>query len=242
MLHLPAERLAALADDEPTTTESEHLARCAECTRERESYRCLLALSRGEGSATALPLTRWETLAPALHAEGLVSAGRTGIAIPGRRWRFGSGALRAAAAVLLFAGGTFVGRATVGARGTANAAPGTDVAAVTTAAQTDAAPTPTFESPTEALAALASYERAYQAAAAYLAENDTTARATGTREAYEARLATLDQVAEATQQALRERPYDPVISGYYLTTTAARQATLRQLSTSVQPNVRVGGY
>lgn len=240
MLHLPAERLAALADDEPTTTESEHLARCAECTRERESYRCLLALSKGEGSTTALPLTRWETLAPALHAEGLLTAGRAGAAAPARRWRFG-GALRAAAAVLLFAGGTFVGRASVGG-GSTDAAPGTQVAGAGTSTQTEPAATPTFESPTEALAALASYERAYQAAAAYLAENDTAARAGGTRETYEARLATLDQVAEATQQALRERPYDPVISGYYLTTTAARQATLRQLSTSVQPNVRVGGY
>ena len=239
MLHLPAERLAALADDEPTTTESEHLARCAECARERESYRCLLALSRGEGSTTALPVTRWEDLAPALRAEGLVAAGPGTAATLPRRWRFGSGLLRAAAAVLLFAGGTLVGRgsATSRANGVADTA-GPAAAPLQTA--TDVVPS--FESPAQALAALASYERAYQAAAAYLAENDTAARAAATRETYEARLATLDQVAEATQQALRERPYDPVISGYYLTTTAARQATLRQLSTSVQPNVRVGGY
>ena len=238
MLHLPAERLAALADEEPTTTEGEHLARCAQCTRERESYRCLLALANGEGSMTTLPLTRWETLAPALRAEGLV----TERAIPVRtvrRWGLGSGALRAAAAVLLFAGGAFIGRASATS----------DPAATTGGSSADATPvlpaadtSPAFESPAQALAALASYERAYQAAASYLAENDTATRITGTRETYEARLATLDRVAEATEQALRERPYDPVISGYHLTTNAARQATLRQLSTSVQPNVRVGGY
>ncbi len=236
MLHLPAERLAALADEEPTTTEGEHLAQCAQCARERESYRCLLALANGEGSMTALPLTRWESLVPALRAEGLLTE-HAAATRPARRWGLG-GALRAAAAVLLFAGGTLVGRATASGDPalTASGAPADgQVQQVLDTA-------PSFESPNEALAALASYERAYQAAASYLAENDTAARITGTRETYEARLVTLDRVAEATEQALRERPYDPVISGYYLTTTAARQATLRQLSTSVQPNVRVGGY
>lgn len=236
MLHLPAERLAALADDEPTAAEGEHLAGCPQCARERESYRCLLALAGGEGRTTALPLTRWESLAPALRAEGLLAA--PAAAAAARRWSLGGGALRAAAALLLFAGGTVVGRATAAEE----ASFGATLGGGGSSAQPVIDTVPAFRSPTQALAALASYERAYQAAASYLAENDTAARVAGTRETYEARLATLDRVAEATQQALRERPYDPVISGYYLTTTAARQATLRQLSTSVQPNVRVGGY
>ena len=35
MLHLNAERLAALADDEPTAEEALHISECFECARER---------------------------------------------------------------------------------------------------------------------------------------------------------------------------------------------------------------
>ena len=236
MLHLSAERLAALADDEPTTTEGEHLARCSVCARERAAHRSLVAMAVGDRETAALPLTRWETLLPALRAEGIA---RSAEPTP-RRFAANSGWMRAAAAVLLVATGVAAGRYSAGKP----IVPGAGDTERDTASQVMTSGTdsvPVFQSPTQALAALAQYERAYQAAATYLAANDTAAQPVG-REVYEARLATLDQVAEATRQGLQATPYDPVINRYYLTTLGARQATLRQLSASLPSNVHVGGY
>ena len=85
-----------------------------------------------------------------------------------------------------------------------------------------------FSSVDEALVALRRYEVAYQHAAAYLAEHDSTTRVDDA-DAYRARLVALDRAGRAMSEALREAPYDPVINGYYLTTVAQRQATIRQL-------------
>ena len=235
MLHLSAERLAALADDEPTTTEGEHLARCTVCARERAAHRAVVAMAVSDRETSSLPLTRWDTLLPVLRKEGIAR-----VAEPERR-RFtaNSAFARMAAAVLLVAAGIVGGRYSAGAP----VLPGVNGASNDTVAQSVATADtqPAFQSPTQALAALAQYERAYQAAAMYLAAHDTAAQPVG-REAYEARLATLDQVAEATRLGLQATPYDPVINRYYITTLGARQATLQQLSASLPSNVRVGGY
>src|SRR6476646_7302688 len=247
MLHLSAERLAALADDEATTTEGEHLARCATCARERAAHRSLrsLAVSDRAAGIGAPPLTSWETLLPALRAEGLVAdAAATGAPPNGkgprvlrfeRRWAH-SGLLRAAAAVLLVAVGLVAGRWSAGATPVPGIATGTDTL---TALVGDT--TLVFQSASQALAALTRYEHGYQAAAEFLALHDTASRVEG-REAYQARLATLDQVAAATRQGLEETPYDPVINRYYLSALGARQATLQQLSSSWPPTGQVGGY
>ena len=247
MLHLSAERLAALADDEATTTEGEHLARCAACARERSAHRSLrsLAVSDRAASIGAPPLTSWDSLLPALRAEGLVADAAASGASPNgkgprvlqfeRRWGH-SGLLRAAAAVLLVAAGL------VGGRWSAGAAPVPGIAAAKdTLTALGADTTLVFQSASQALAALTRYEHGYQAAAEFLALHDTASRVEG-REAYQARLATLDQVAAATRQGLEETPYDPVINRYYLSALGARQATLQQLSSSLPPTVQVGGY
>ena len=246
MLHLSADRIAALADDEPTTTEGEHLARCATCAHERSAQRALrsLAASNRLAGPTAAPLTSWDTLLPALRAEGLVADGAAGRApngsgpdvLPFRRRWLSSGLMRAAAAVLLVAIGVIAGRWSAGAR----PVPGIDAGSATLTALV-ADTTLVFQSATQALAALTRYEHGYQAAASFLAAHDTASRVDG-REAYQARLATLDQVAAATRQGLQERPYDPVINRYYLSALSARQATLQQLSSTLPPNVQVGGY
>ena len=252
MLHLSAERLAALADDEPTTTEGEHLARCAPCARERSAHRSLRSFAASDRTATTgaapAPLTSWESLLPVLRAEGLVAdapaCGAGGGSSEGkgprvlrfeRRWA-NSGLLRAAAAVLLVAVGL------VGGRWSAGAAP---VPGITAARDTLTAlggdTALVFRNASQALAALTRYEHGYQAAAEFLALHDTASQVEG-REAYQARLATLDQVAAATRQGLQETPYDPVINRYYLSALGARQATLVQLSSTLPPNVQVGGY
>lgn len=246
MLHLSAERLAALADDEPTTTEGEHLSRCATCAQERSAHRSLRSLSaseRGAGAASG-PITSWDKLLPALRAEGLVAENASGSARDSGgakvlqfrpRWAH-VGLMRAAAAVLLLSVGLVAGRWSAGVTPVPGVGAGKDTL---TALVADS--TAVFHNATEALAALTRYEHGYQAAALFLAAHDTGARVEG-REANLARLATLDQVAAATRQGLQETPYDPVINRYYLSALSARQATLQQLSTSLPPNVQVGGY
>lgn len=239
MSHLSTERLAALADDEPTTTEGEHLTRCAACARERAAHKSLLALATRGDDSTSLPLTRWESLLPALRAEGLAKPA----APAGGWWRHpaGNGWMRAAAGVLLVAGGMIAGRYSAGADPVPGLVTRSALDTTTRLVATVVDTLPTFESTAQAIAALAQYGRAYEAAANFLATHDTSL-GLQPREAYEARLATLDQVAAATRQGLQETPYDPVVNRYYLATLGAREATLRQLNTSLPDNMQVGGY
>src|SRR4051794_27107739 len=98
MLHLSTERLATLVDESPTPAELAHLTSCADCTRERAMYRNLADLAASESNRIGAPLTRWESLAPALVADGVIDDGRIlrlGVRRDTRRrW------LQAAAAVL----------------------------------------------------------------------------------------------------------------------------------------------
>jgi hypothetical protein len=100
---------------------------------------------------------------------------------------------------------------------------------------------PEFASVEEALAALRRYEVAYQHAAAYLADNDSTARV-GDLDAYRTRLAALERVRGAMSEALREAPYDPVINGYYLTTLGQREATLREFEAALPDGHRIRSF
>src|SRR5579862_6549778 len=98
--HLSAERAAALADDELTTSEAAHVASCPGCAASITAHRRLLALAREESTVPSVPLTRWETLAPQLAAAGLIR--RRAL-----RWP-----VRIAAALVFTAGGALVGRYT----------------------------------------------------------------------------------------------------------------------------------
>src|SRR5688500_20271321 len=109
MLHLPTERLAALADDEPTTLEAEHLASCERCTRERAAHATLIRMAAAEHVRLAPPLTQWSAIASQLRAEKLVRAPHRVRAPLGSRWW-----VRAAAAVVLVAGGVAIGRVSAG--------------------------------------------------------------------------------------------------------------------------------
>ena len=257
MLHLSPERLAALADSEPTAVEADHLAICAACAREHAASRSLLVMARAEREHLGMPLTRWDSLAPELHRDGLVAAGalmtapREGVSSsgtrpPGRRrvaaW------LQAAAMLLLVAGGAAVGRLSAGVSplpsGEAVEPPGQLAIRGGPAAVAPTSPLaggvgvgrdasgPQFGSVDEALAALTRFEVAYQEAASYLADHDPTLRLDDPR-GYRTRLAALDRAGRAMRDALREAPYDPVINVYYLSTLGQRQATLRQLNTTL---------
>src|SRR5689334_18004370 len=73
MLHLSSERLAELADGEPTIAEAEHLAACAICATERSAHRRLLTLANDERGRIAPPLTDWPTLSARLRDERIIS-------------------------------------------------------------------------------------------------------------------------------------------------------------------------
>jgi hypothetical protein len=263
MLHLSSDRLAALADSEPAPLEADHLATCAACARERAANRSLLMMARAEREQLGMPLTRWDSLAPELHRTGLVAAGalmsapplmtealpRTRSASVGRAVRW----LQAAAVVLLLGGGAALGRLSAGAsplsfdwsRGPSVSIPPTEGVAppaLPPASLTAAdAMLQDFSSVDEALVALRRYEVAYQHAAAYLADHDSTTRVDDS-DTYRTRLAALDRAQRAMSEALREAPHDPVINGYYLTTLGQREATLRQLDTALPDGHRIRSF
>lgn len=267
MSHLPTDRLQELgwAEGAPASqAERTHLADCGSCSRELSAFSALGRMASAETAIAGMPLTRWDTLAAELRREGMIAApvapsapalgsrlsdlGGTGRGVGARRW------MRAAAAIVLVVGGAVAGRVSasmpsLGGAAVAQApAPANDEPAAPVAGETPVrdvanlsdvdALLPNYQSTEEARVALQRFEVAYQHAAAFLAEHDTTARAQGA-EAYRTRLAALDQVMATTRQAMSDAPYDPVINGYYLTTISQREATLRQLNGSLPAGVRL---
>lgn len=235
MRHLDPERLSALHEHPPSAEERAHLAECAACRTERDAFATLAELALAEGTrgrpdivrigdVPVAPLTSWEQLRPRLLDEGLIvtgvaervgrSAGRASLADARARAprRLAAGWLRAAAAVVLVAGGAVLGRLT---------APAT-LDRLSLAAVADTA----FSSPADAQAALLRAQALYESAAGWLAVNDTT---THTSDVYRARLAALDDMVATSREALRAAPQDPVLNQYFLSATTAREATLRQL-------------
>ena len=256
MSHLPADRLMELAEGEPTNSELAHIAGCEDCARERHAYRGLRDAARAEGERVTEPLTDWATLRESLQAEGLLRDRSAALftgpnrAVPrpvvsrGSGWdaRASSWALRAAAALLLVAGGAMAGRASSGA------SPLPGIATQSTASSTGRdnplaqnVMSASFSSNEEALLALYRAQQDYERAANFI-RNSRPAASEGQPEVYRARLAALDDVMEATRGALDETPADPVINRYYLAALGAREATLRQLQTSLPPGSRVDSF
>lgn len=244
MSHLSTDRLAALHDEPPSTSEAEHLAGCVACARAREGHRTLVALASIEQNAEGAPLTDWATLSARLREEGLI--GRTPV------WRESSSGrwLRAAAALLLVAGGIATGRLTAGMTlfgrpGSAAVArdrtPAPELVNGAVPVSADGAP-PRIGSVSEALALIGRAERDYQAAATFLVENDGASRSPDEPDVFRARLAALDGAAAATRQALAVAPADPVINRYYLAAMGAREVTLRQLGTTLPGGARLSRY
>jgi len=232
-MHLSPERLAALADEPPTAAELAHLTGCAECSRERAALRELGKLAAASARTIGAPLTSWESLRPALLADGVIDSG-SGRLSGTRRQR--SGWLQAAAAVVLVAGGVAGGRLSAGMSFPTSSAPATTnrVAVADTA--------PRFRSMDEARAAQTQSQIVYQNATAYLAQHDTTGRVIESPAAMRTRLAALDRTQQVLNQALTQAPYDPVINGYYLTTVGQREATIRMINTAAPASMRITSY
>lgn len=227
MSHLLIERLAALADEQPTADEQAHLARCAECTRELDAIRSLVSMAGAEREPMGVPLTRWETLAKRLRSEGL-------IARPAGRFQFSSRAvLQIAAALLLVAGGIGVGRLSTGEPVIPGGISGSEMAAGPDSIRE------TFTSAEDAADWQAKYYQGYQNAMAYLASNNPTSDSPAS---LRRRLSALDRMSTTMRQAIQEAPADPVINDFYLNSFGQREATLRQLTASLPAGARLNSY
>lgn len=234
MSHLSTERLAALADEQPTADEHAHLTQCAACAREFHAHRALLAMAGIEREALQLPLTRWDALSEELRKEGLIVEKRP-------RW-FGNPRLllQIAAALLLVATGTVLGRVSAGAAGIPGVLTDGPVIQAATTASPDSLPT-SFASIDEANRWKTAYANGYQSALSFLAANDS-ARPVETPAVMRARLSALDRVQRITREALNDAPFDPVINDFYLSSFGQREATLRQLNTALPQGVRLNSF
>jgi hypothetical protein len=236
MSHLPTERLAALVDETPSTEEMLHLASCAECARERAAFRNLAELATSESARIGAPITAWESLRPALVADGVIDRGR-GLELRASRVR--RPWLQAAAAVLLITGGAMAGR--YSATGAVFVAPKPAAAPVPQVATAAGDTLTKFASIEDARAAQQRYQMLYQNVTAFIAQQQDTTPAS-TAAAKRVRLAALDRANQVFGEAMTEAPNDPVITGAYLTTAGQREATLRQLNTVAPASMRIMSY
>jgi hypothetical protein len=177
------------------------------------------------------PLNDWQTIAARAREEGLIRESSSGGWASGQPW------MRAAAAVLLLVGGIAIGRTTIalpssiGSSSAVNGSPSQSTAPTTGEAS--------FASVEEATASLESAARDYERASKFLAANNTSTSNNDSSAIYTARLAALDQMANATENALQTAPHDPVINQYYLATMGARVATQQMVA---RPVVGLKGF
>ena len=260
MLHLSSERLAELADGEPTLAEAEHLAACAICATERSAHQRLLTMAVGERDRTAPALTDWSTLSAKLREERIIAPEladftttdtsvvpiRTQPRPHHRAWLFG---FRAAAGLIFAAGFGALGRMSAGA----TVIPSTrDVASLAKRVVGDSVLPATMDrmldqpaplgSIDEALAALQTAQRDYDRAVEFIAAHDSTSHSPEARDVFRTRLAALDEMAETSRQALSAAPTDLVLNQYYLSTLGAREITLRQLGSVLPPGTRLSRF
>ncbi len=257
--HISTQRLAAMADETPTPDEATHLAGCWDCRAEVAAYRRLARLAAMAPVPTE-PLTAWSQLAPQLKADGIIVAtarsiaGAPATAAPiadaptlggapiqpfmksdAKKPRVQLYALRAAAGFALIFGGAMAGRMSAGVPFANTKQEFTAALPVEQNAR--------YTNPSEALQALTVAQQQYQAAAAFLAAQDTTSRFVGmNQERYRARLDALDEIAATTRAALYRAPQDPMLNQYYLTTLGAREATLREIGATMPDTRRMERY
>jgi hypothetical protein len=181
-----------------------------------------------ERSRNQAPLNEWRTIAARARDEGLIrerDSSRAWAGATSQPW------LQAAAAVLLLIGGIAIGRTTIGLPGDARtAASAPEASNLSTTTGSSAQPVASrvnasFASVNDASDALKRAAGEYQRASEFIAANNASAGGRDSVAIYSARAAALDQIVNATENALQTAPHDPVINQYYLATMGARVAT-----------------
>ena len=238
MQHLAIERLAELADSEPTAEELEHLAECAMCSAERVAYRRVVAMAADERRHIAPPVSNWGSLSTALRQEGIITSRAEASARKQFLARVTQVAWQAAAGVAILVTGLVTGRMTAGMP--LRTALALDNGDATLASQVAMSPDD-FSSTANALQVLQRAQQDYERAALYLANHDTST-SEGASEVYRTTLAALDEMAETSLRALSEAPADPIINQVYFTTLGARNMTLGKLATALPTGSRLSRF
>lgn len=238
MQHLPIERLAELADGEPTSAEKDHLAECAMCSAERAAYRRVVAMAADERRRIAPPLTDWGSLSNELRQQGIITTRAEASERKALTERITRIAGRVAAGFLILTTGLVSGRLSAGMPlRTALALPQTDSASASQLALNAG----DFASTASAMQVLQRAQQDYERAALYLSNHDTST-SEGASEAYRTTLAALDEMAGTSLRALNEAPADPIINQVYFTTLGARNMTLGKLATALPTGSRLSRF
>jgi hypothetical protein len=190
-----------------------------------DRFEQLVSDERARDGAT---LNSWETIAARAREEGLIRDN------PRARWASAPWT-RAAAAVVVLAGGVAIGRWMPSS--------GPPATPVTTTAPATPPAAASFSTVEEAWATLDRASAEYQSASAFLAANNSRATSvTDSVSIYRNRLAALEQLMDATATARENAPRDPVINQYYLSALGAREATYQQLGAVRPANLRLKGF
>ena len=235
MLHLDPERLAALAEEQPTHDEAAHLATCPTCAREHAAYEELVAMAARERTRVLTrPLSDWRSLSARLADEPvrIAPTRARGGGLP-RAW------MQIAAGLVIAAGGLAVGRAsaarTIGGSFSATAPNGAENASADSSRAQ-------LASVGDAMALMRRAESDYRLAAAFVVAHDTSFRGEAGVDRYRQRLAALDRVSDAALAAANQAPADPVINQYLISARTARQVTLQQLNSSLPAGMSLTSY
>jgi len=238
MQHLPIERLAELADGEPTVAEEQHLAECVMCAAERVAYYRVVSMAADERRSIAPPISTWGMLSEELREQGLITTREQATARTVFIAKVTTIAWRVAAGIAILATGLVTGRMTAGMPlRAALALNDVDAGMSTQVAMTS----DEFSSTASAMQVLQRAQQEYERAAMYLANHDTST-SEGASESYRTRLAALDEMAETSLRALSEAPGDPIINQVYFTTLGARNMTLGKLAAALPSGSRLSRF
>jgi len=224
MGHLTVEDLSRIVGEAPYPEEKEHLDACPACQAE------LQALREQTEAMGALPDLRppagdWEALEARLVSEGLVRS--SGLTFKAVRWR-NSGWLQAAAALVLFVGGTAMGSAFFRNQSGGDLAQfgppsGMDLVPVSGGAPRAASLADAAEAVRLAerqyIDALVQYRQIVDAQGEPSLIGDPTSR-----------FAALEGIVAAGRAAVQQAPADPFMNGVLVQALAEREAILRSAS------------
>jgi hypothetical protein len=224
MGHLTLEALARLVSEAPTPDEERHLEGCTACQSELEALQ-LQTESIGSLPDLRPPAGDWEALEARLGSEGLIRSSAFGA--QERRW-WSSGWMQAAAAVILFLGGTALGSGVLASGG------GLDLAQDGAPSSLELIPVGTQAQPVsslpEAVEAVHTAEQQYMLALLQYrqlldAQGDPSYIGDPT-----ARLAALEAIVAAGRAAIQQAPADPYVNGVLVGALAEREAVLRNVA------------
>lgn len=227
MGHLTTENLARIVSEAPRPEEKAHLDSCPACQSELKTLR---EQSESLGSLPDLrpPPGDWETLEGRLVGEGLIRT--SGLSLPGGRWR-SSGWIQAAAALVLFMGGTALGSEVIAGRSAGD--PG-DLAANPTSGGRELVPVGSDGQPPanleEAVAAVRLAERQYIDALVQYRQLIDARGEPALLGDPTSRFAAVEGIVAAGRAALEQAPADPFVNGVLVSALAEREALLRNTS------------